>query len=80
MQHYRSCFKLFWLHADAVFANPETCEYCDEERITYFIKLPSNARLKRLLAPHLSRIVGRPPKSSIQVRIVDLNYLAKSWR
>ncbi len=32
-----------------------------------------------LVAPHLGRPVGRPPKSGIQVKIVDLHYQAKSW-
>jgi hypothetical protein len=38
-----------------------------------YIRLPSNTILMRLLEPHLSRPVGRPPKSGIQVRIVDLH-------
>jgi hypothetical protein len=59
--------------ADAAFANPDNYEYCEEERITYFIRLASNACLDRLLGPHLSRPVGRPPKSGIQVKIVDLH-------
>jgi hypothetical protein len=79
VQRYRSWFKLFWMRADAAFANPENYEYCEEERITYFIRLPSNASLERLLGPHLSRPVGRPPQSGIQVKIVDLHYQAKSW-
>jgi len=32
----------------------------------------------RLLEPHLNRPVGRPPKSGIQVKVVDLQYQAKS--
>ncbi len=79
VKRYRSWFKLFWLRGDAAFANPETYEYCEEERITYFIRLPGNAILLRLLDPYLSRPVGRPPKSGIQVKIVDLHYQAKSW-
>jgi hypothetical protein len=79
VERYRSWFKLFWMRADAAFANPETYGYCEEERITYFIKLPSNACLDRLLGPHLSRPVGRPPKSGIQVKIIDLYYQTKSW-
>ena len=79
VERYRAWFKLFWLRADAAFANPETYEYCEEQRITYFIRLPSNANLERLLEPHLNRPVGRPPKSGIQVKIVDLHYQAKSW-
>jgi hypothetical protein len=67
------------LRADAAFANPETYEYCEEQRITYFIRLPGNAIRMRLLEPHLHRPVGRPPKSGIQVKIVDLHYKAKSW-
>ena len=66
VQHYRSWFKLFWLRADAAFANPENYEYCEVERITYFIRLPSNASLERLLGPHLSRPVGRPPKAAFR--------------
>jgi len=79
VQRYRSWFKLFWLRGDAAFANPETYEYCEEHRITYFIRLPSNANLIRLLEPYLNRPVGRPPKNGIQVKIVDLHYQAKSW-
>jgi hypothetical protein len=72
-------FKLFWVRGDAAFANPGTYEYCKEERITYFIRLPSNASLERLLGPHFGRPVGRPPQSGIRVKIVDLHYQAKSW-
>ena len=79
VERYRGWFKLFWLRGDAAFANPETYEYCEEERITYFIRLPGNPILMRLLEPHLNRPVGRPPKSGIQVKVVDLQYQAKSW-
>jgi len=78
-ERYRGWFKLFWFRGDAAFANPETYDYCEEERIAYFIRLPSNANLMRLLEPHLNRPVGRLPKSGIQVKIVDLHYQAKSW-
>jgi len=79
VERYRPWFKLFWLRGDAAFANPEIYDYCEDKRITYFIRLPSNANLMRLLEPHLNRPVGRPPKSGIQVKIVDLHYQAKSW-
>jgi hypothetical protein len=79
VERYRPWFKLFWMRADAAFANPETYEYCEEHRITYFIRLPGNAILMRLLEPYLNRPVGRPPKSGIQVKVVDLQYQAKSW-
>jgi hypothetical protein len=79
VERYRGWFKLFWVRADAAFANPETYDYCEEHRGTYFIRLPSNANLMHLLEPHLNRPVGRPPKSGIQVKIVDLHYQAKSW-
>jgi hypothetical protein len=35
--------------------------------------------LDKLVAPHLNRPVGRPPNSGIQVKVVDLQYQAKSW-
>jgi len=79
VERYRPWFKFFWLRADAAFANPETYEYCEEHRITYFIRLPGNAILMRLLEPYLNRPVGRPPKSRIQVKVVDFQYQAKSW-
>jgi len=40
VKRYRGWLKLFWMRADAAFANPETYEYWDEHRITYFIRLP----------------------------------------
>jgi hypothetical protein len=79
VERYRAWFKLFWFRGDAAFAKPETYEYCEAHRITYFLRLPSTANLMRLLEPHLNRPVGRPPQSGIQVKIVDLHYQAKSW-
>ncbi len=79
LKRYRSRFILFWLRVDAAFANPEVYEYCEGERVTYFIRLPANAVLKRLIDPYLTRPVGRPPKSGIQIRLVDLRYQAQTW-
>jgi hypothetical protein len=76
---YRAWFKIFWFRGDAAFAKPEIYEYYEEHRITYFIRLPANENLYELVAPHLSRPVGRPPKTVILVKIVDLQYQAKSW-
>jgi hypothetical protein len=70
---------LFWLRGDAVFADPEVYEYCEDERVTYFIRLPANAVLNRLIDPYLTCPVGRSPKSGIQIRLVDLRYQAKTW-
>jgi len=79
VERYRGWLKLFWLRGDAAFAKPEIYEYSEEHHITYFIRLPANENLDKLVAPHLSRPVGRPSKSGIQVKIVDLHYQAKSW-
>jgi len=79
VERYRGWFKLFWLRGDAAFAKPEIYEYCEEQRITYFIRLPANDNLDKLVAPHLNRPVGRPPKNGIQVKVVDLQYQAESW-
>jgi len=79
VERYRAWFKLFWFRGDAAFAKPEIYEYCEEQRLTYFIRLPANDNLDKLVAPHLNRPVGRAPKSGIQVKVVDLQYQAKSW-
>jgi hypothetical protein len=79
VKRYRSRFELFWLRGDAAFAAPEVYEYCEGERVTYFIRLSSNAVVNRLIDPYLTRPVGRPPKSGIQIRLVDLRYQAKTW-
>jgi len=64
---------------DAAFAQPEVYEYCEGERVTYFIRLPANAVLNRLMDPYLKRPVGRPPKRGGQIRLVDLRYRAQTW-
>ncbi|MGO9567538.1 MAG: IS1380 family transposase [Desulfomonilaceae bacterium] len=79
VKRYRSRFILFWFRGDAAFAQPEVYEYCEGERVTYFIRLSANAVLNRLIGPYLTRPVGRPPKSGIQIRLVDLRYQAKTW-
>jgi len=56
---------------DAAFAKPEICEYCEDQRVIYFIWLPANGTLDNL--------VGRPPKSGIQVKIGVFWYQAGSW-
>lgn len=70
---------MFWLRGDAAFAQPEVYEYCESERVTYFIRLPANAVLNRLIDPYLTRPVRRSPKSGIQTRLVDLRYQAQTW-
>ncbi len=81
VERYRSWFQLFWFRGDAAFADPKTYEFCEDDRhrVTYFIRLPGNQNLQRLIKPHLRRPVGRPPKSGVQVKIVDFRYQAKSW-
>src|SRR5208283_2512877 len=79
VERYRSWFKQLWLRGDAAFAGPDLYEFCEKKRITYFIRLPSNNSLKRLILPHLKRPAGRPPKSGIQVRIIEFHYQAEKW-
>jgi hypothetical protein len=54
-------------------------EYCEGERVTYFIRLPAYAVPNRRPDPYLTRPVGRPPESGIQIRLVDLQYRARAW-
>lgn len=76
VKRYRSRFILFWLRGDAAFAQPEVYKYSEKERITYSIRLPAHQVLNRAIESHLTRPVGRPPKSGIQIRLVDLRYRA----
>jgi hypothetical protein len=79
VERYRSKFKSFWFRGDAAFAKPEVYEYCEDKRIVYFIRIPANNNLDKLVGPHLGRPVGRPPKNGIQVKIIDLSYQAGGW-
>jgi len=79
VERHRDRFKRFWLRADAAFAKPEIYEYCEENRIVYFIRLKSNPLLQEFIEPELRRPVGRPPKSGIQVKLIDFYYQAGSW-
>jgi hypothetical protein len=79
VKRYRSRFILFWLRGDAAFAQPVVYEYRERERITYFIRLPENQVLNRAIESHLTRPVGRPPKSGAQIKLVDFRYQAKTW-
>jgi len=49
----------------------------EEQRLTYFIRLPASDNSDKLAAPHLNRPVGRPSKNGIQVKVVDLQHKAK---
>jgi len=80
VERYRSWFKLFWFRGDAAFGSPGIYEYCERNRITYFIRLRANENLRRLIGPHPTRPVGRMPRSGIQVKIIDFRYQAKSWK
>jgi len=79
VDRYRSWFKQFWLRGDAAFGGPDLYEFCEAKRIAYFIRLPSNSNLKKLIAPHLKRPACRPPKGGVQVRVVEFHYQAEKW-
>jgi len=76
---YRKRFNLFWLRGDSAFADPDIYDFCEDNRVTYFIRLRGNAVLTRLIGPYLNRPVGRPPQSGVQVKYIDMAYQAKSW-
>jgi hypothetical protein len=80
VDRYRSWFRQFWLRGDAGFASPDLYEFCEKKRITYFIRLPSNNCLKKLIQGHLKRPTGRPLKSGVQVRVIEFHYQAEKWK
>jgi hypothetical protein len=78
---YRTLFKLFWFRGDAAFAQPDVYDYCEAEHITYFIRLPINDTLKKIMEPEIStRPVGRPPKSGVKVQLFEFPYRAGTWK
>jgi hypothetical protein len=77
VERYRSWFKQFWLRGDAAFAGPDLYEFCEKKRITYFISLPANNSLKKIILPHLKRPAGRPPKGGAQVKVIEFQYQAE---
>ena len=79
VERYRSWFKQFWLRGDAAFAGPDLYEFCEKTRITYFIRLPANNSLKKIILPHLKRPAGRPPKGGVQVKVIGFQYQAEKW-
>ncbi len=79
VDRYRSWFKQFWLRGDAAFASPDLYEFCENRRINYFIRISSESSLKSRIRPHLKRPAGRPPKTGVQVRVIEFQYRAESW-
>jgi len=78
---YRRRFKLFWLRGDAAFSQPEVYDYCEQEHVTYFIRLPMNDTLRKIMEPELkSRPKGRLPRSGVKVQYFEFPYRAMSWK
>jgi hypothetical protein len=76
------------LRADAGFAVPEIYEYCERNKIEYFIGLPSNSRLAAQ-TEHITDIVRRkfednyskdiPEEGDFERVVRDVSYAAESW-
>jgi hypothetical protein len=63
---------------DAGFARPEIYEYLEAHAFLYAIRVPANAVLERLIAPHLERPEALEPGVSA-VSYHDLLYQAGTW-
>ena len=55
MKRYRFRFILLGIRGDAALADPEVYEYCEGDRVTYFIRFVANAVLNRLIAPYMNK-------------------------
>ena len=72
VERYRKRFQLFWFRGDAAFALSDVYDYCEKEHVTYFIRLPRNETLRKIMEPDTqSRPVGRPPKSGIKLQFFE---------
>jgi hypothetical protein len=76
------------LRADAGFADPQIYEYCERNKIIYYIGLPSNSRLAAK-TEHIAGIVKQkfrdnyskeiPEKDEMERVVQDVSYAAESW-
>jgi hypothetical protein len=76
------------LRADAGFDEPDIYEYCEKNKIIYFIGLPSNARVAKK-AEYVAAVAKRrftdlygdvKPEEQGRVRVIqDIVYAAESW-
>ena len=81
VERYRARFRLFWFRGDAAFALPVIYDYCERECITYFIRLPSNETLRKIMGSDITRRpVGRPPKSGVKKLYFEFPYRAGTWK
>jgi hypothetical protein len=67
-----------WLRMDAGFPSEPFLNGLERRSYRYVARLKSNARLERLAAPYLDRILQRPWRKE-QLHIVELDYRAASW-
>lgn len=68
-----------WRRGGTAFADPEVHKYCEGDKLTCFIRLPSNEISKKFSRPALRRPVGRPSKPGLRVKVFAFRYQAKSW-
>lgn len=79
LHRYRHRYKKMWYRADAAFARPEIYELCEKGGVTYFIRLPTNSVLKEHIEDDLARPETPVEKHHPVVRLLDFQYIAKSW-
>jgi hypothetical protein len=67
-----------WLRMDAGFPSEPFLKAVEDRSHRYVARLKSNARLERLAAPHLDRILRKKTREE-QLHIVESDYAADSW-
>jgi hypothetical protein len=73
-----SLAKQVWLRMDAGFPSEPFLKAVEDRSYRYVTRLKSNARLERLAAPHLDRILRKQTREE-RLHIVELDYAAGSW-
>jgi len=65
---------------DAGYVHGEVLDWLSERKVRFLGRIKTNAVLEELVAPHLARPAGRPPKEGYQ-KIIELGpYQAESWK
>lgn len=68
------------VRGDSGIGSPELYAYCEEHRMTYYIGLPSNERLKKLSKPVVDKAEGRYKKTGRDQKLyTSFRYQADSW-
>jgi hypothetical protein len=81
IEHYNETFPETtpFLRGDSGFAVPDLYDLCEDESVSYVIRLKSNPNLQRI-AEEICPTTAPSPHAETEVYTLDTEYQAQSWR